>query len=346
MKGKKLIYSLSAITLTSSLMLSPLAVLADEEEQTETNEEEVEEVLEDQEETLEELEDELNEEVTDEDEGQEEANLVEQLFTYYGKLSNQLSIALEDGQVELAHSILYWSVEDLQSAFTSYQEGDLDAVRSVIEDGIEILEEAEAVQEDSDEEEESTEEGSEEEEESTEEGSEEDAVEEDELEEDEEETETKQIGQNVLSLANAMEDKKNPVAKAALKRNIERSLDRLEAKYGDISDLLEQLNEITDEFKEEEETDEDEEQEDSNEENNEEESSSSDEESENDSETEVQSATVNETEEDEKEESSNDEKEFKNNGQKMKEQNKENKPSKGKGKGNNGKGNNGKGPNS
>ncbi|MRG86896.1 DUF5667 domain-containing protein [Salinibacillus xinjiangensis] len=79
-------------------------------------------------------------------------------------------------------------------------------------------------------------------------------------EEDEKETQSSnlhaKIGQNVIALTLAMEKVKNPVAKKALQRNIEKSLARLKVKYGNIVGLEEKLDQLsTDSTEDETETD-------------------------------------------------------------------------------------------
>ncbi|MFD2639290.1 hypothetical protein [Piscibacillus salipiscarius] len=230
MKRRKLIHSVSAATLTASMVLAPMSISADNHESTKDSDETKVVV-------------------------KEETTLEEKLFSYYGKVTDQLSLALEEEDTERVGLILDWSLQQIEEAELLYQQGLEEDANILLEEALYILENAESDEEESSEEE--NEETNEEEQENEDEASEdetseeEDVVEED--DEDEEETEEEEnevVGQNVISLALAMEKVKNPNAQASLKRNIERSLDRLQAKYGEeeLSALYERLNGITDEF--------------------------------------------------------------------------------------------------
>ncbi|MGM8214760.1 hypothetical protein ACLIA0_04195 [Bacillaceae bacterium W0354] len=153
-----------------------------------------------------------------------EVNLESELFDYVLLLTTQLNRALEVEDSESAKVLLDWAEQQIEQAQKLYDEGHVEEAKRLLEESIEVFEQSEK---DEDKEEQNKEDS-----------------------EKEEKFNRKHYGQNVISLALNLEKVKNPVAKAALKRNIKRALDRLEAKYGDISPLIERLLEITDEFAE------------------------------------------------------------------------------------------------
>ncbi|GEL78848.1 hypothetical protein [Tenuibacillus multivorans] len=325
MKRNKFFHLLTAGTLTTSLVLAPLSITADEHEDEEDQQQDVE--------------------------VEEETTLEAKLFSYYVKVSDQLSLALEEEDSERLELLLDWSLQQIEEAQALYDEGHVEQADEILEEALTVMEEAESSDgtDEEDSEEEENEESSDEEENNEDESSvdeensdEEESDDEEQEERDEAEEETKVVGQNVISLAINMEKVKNPVAKAALKRNIERSLARLEVKYDDLSALYERLNEITDEFTVEEDEDSEENSDENTEEDTTEEESSDDESSDEDSDEEESTEDENADKDEEVRVEIDREENF----NVHPSQNGKSKPSfgknKAKDKGNNGKGNNGK----
>jgi hypothetical protein len=316
LKHLKLTKLLSASVLTFSLA-APLAVSAESDEEAT--------------------------EVVENEESVSESTLEQNLFSYITTMNDQLKLALSEDQMERASLLVDLSDEAIAEAQELFEQGKVEEATELLTKATEALKSADEIANDDEEEivDEEVEEADEEEDievielddDLTE---EDDVVELDEESSDEEnkELETK-IGQNVISLTLNLHKVKNPKAKAALERNIERSLERLKAKYGDISDLEEILAKINEEAQEDVVDEEADVEEETNDESVEEEESTEDD---LDSDSVDEDESEDEVDNESEEEATDEDDQNKGHGK----GNKENKGNKGN-KGNNGKGNNGKG---
>jgi hypothetical protein len=233
LKQLKLTKLLSASILTFSLA-APLAVSAESDEEAT--------------------------EIVGNEESVSENTLEQNLFSYITTMNDQLKLALSEDQMERASLLVDLSDEAIAEAQELFEQGKDEEATELLTKATEALKSADEIA--NEEEEETSDEEVEEVEESDEEDIEvieldddltedEEVIELDEESSDEEDKELEaKIGQNVISLTLNLHKVKNPNAKAALERNIERSLERLKAKYGDISDLEEILAKINEEAQE------------------------------------------------------------------------------------------------
>ncbi|MEQ6389135.1 hypothetical protein RZN22_07370 [Bacillaceae bacterium S4-13-58] len=246
MKNKKTIHIFSATMLSASMFAAPLATFAEEDENQDVTSDVVVDGSTD------------TDVITETESTQEELILVtedvifDNLFQFVEALTNNIKLALSNEDGEKAELYIAIAEKHIAQAEELLAEGNEDEAANLFEDALVALANADKISDVIDGEQ--TEDGTEEESEDA--NSDEDVVAEDDLEtddvianddeaEDSEEGEIKdRIGQNVISLAHNMNKVGNERAKAALKRNIDRALERLEAKYGNIDDLKAELKSI------------------------------------------------------------------------------------------------------
>ncbi|MBB6454644.1 hypothetical protein HNQ94_003133 [Salirhabdus euzebyi] len=175
---------------------------------------------------------------------QETINLEQDLFYYLHAMFDQLKLALSDDQVERANILVGISEEAISKAQLLLEEGNEEAASVLLNKAAEAIKSADELADNKEEEENTDGETI---------SDIEDPIEiivldpppvqEEEEEQEEYDLESK-IGQNVIALTLALEKVGNPNAKAALERNIAKSLKRLEAKYGNIDELKAKLAEL------------------------------------------------------------------------------------------------------
>lgn len=245
MMNKKMINVLSAAALTFSISAAPSSVWAQEDG---SNKEDVSA----ESTTTVQMKDDwtLNDEEVKFEYGQ--------MFNFLDSLTQHFKLALEQDDMEKAKLYAEYGQKRIAEAKALLEEGKDKEAAELLEQATKAMEKAEELSQDEKEEElasdeneedsnkesnEDTESDEEQSEEKSDEDTESNEAEEDQSEDENAELEAK-LGQNVISLKLAMEKVKNPVAKQALQRNIEKSLQRLEAKYGDIDGVKKRLKEI------------------------------------------------------------------------------------------------------
>lgn len=256
MKNKKVINVLSSAALAVAISAVPYSAWAEDDDTVTVDMSEIEKEIETEEDVA----------LVNEDDVKNQAIYFEgDLFNFLHTLVNQLQWSLDHDDMEQANLFVDFAEKQIEKAEELIEEGNEAEAAELLQKAAELMEKAEALVEedtyneeqdedtDAGEEDTDSDEGNTDEEDtdSDEEESEEDPedVEEDENDESSEEEKSNdegemleaKIGQNVIALKLASMKVTNERAKFVLERNMNKSLERLEAKYGDISALKEQL---------------------------------------------------------------------------------------------------------